>query len=70
MKKIIKPNLSDKEEVKWARLASFGALVVATFFGINPPATFIAKNSGLCFWFSSQLVLSNIINGYFFKTNE
>ena len=49
MKKIIRPELSDKEEVKWARIASFIALLIATHFGINPPSTFIAKTVAFAF---------------------
>ncbi|MDG1670634.1 MAG: cation acetate symporter, partial [Akkermansiaceae bacterium] len=41
MKKVIKPELSDKEEIRWARGASLGALLVAAYFGINPPSTFV-----------------------------
>ena len=67
MKKIIKPNLSDKEEVKWARLASFGALVVATFFGINPPATFIAKTVAFAFGLAASSFFPTLLMGIFSK---
>ena len=33
LKKILKPELTDKEEVSWARIASFVSLAVAAYFG-------------------------------------
>jgi cation/acetate symporter len=67
MKKIIKPDLSDREEVRWARLASFGALVVATYFGINPPAAFIAKTVAFAFGLAASSFFPTLLMGIFSK---
>ena len=40
MKKIINPDISDQQEIRYARIASFGALAAAAYFGINPPSSF------------------------------
>ena len=37
MKKILKPDITDRQEIRYARMASFGALALAAYFGINPP---------------------------------
>ena len=67
MKKIIKPDLSDREEVRWARLASLGALVVATYFGINPPAAFIAKTVAFAFGLAASSFFPTLLMGIFSK---
>ena len=66
-KKIIKPDLSDREEVRWARWASFGALVVATYFGINPPAAFIAKTVAFAFGLAASSFFPTLLMGIFSK---
>ena len=43
MKKIINPDISDQQEIRYARIASFGALAVAAYFGINPPSVLLPK---------------------------
>jgi cation/acetate symporter len=67
MKKIIKPDLTDREEVRWARGASFGALVVATYFGINPPAAFIAKTVAFAFGLAASSFFPTLLMGIFSK---
>ena len=49
MKKLIEPDMGEKDEVKWARIASAGALIVAMYFGINPPSEFVAKTVAFAF---------------------
>ena len=49
MKKIINPAISDEQEIRYARIASFGALAVAAYFGINPPSSFVAKTVAFAF---------------------
>jgi len=65
MKKIIKPDLTDKEEIKYARLASLGALLVAIYFGINPPATFIAKTVAFAFGLAASSFFPTLLMGIF-----
>lgn len=65
MKKIVKPDLSDKEEVNYARIASFVALGVATYFGINPPSAFIAKTVAFAFGLAASSFFPTLLMGIF-----
>ncbi|MFT5882160.1 MAG: cation/acetate symporter [Crocinitomicaceae bacterium] len=67
MKKIIKPTLSDKEEVRYARIASFVALSVAAWFGINPPSAFIAETVALAFGLAASSFFPTLLMGIFSK---
>lgn len=67
MKKIIKPDLTDREEVNYARFASFSALVVATYFGINPPSAFIAKTVAFAFGLAASSFFPTLLIGIFSK---
>ncbi len=67
MKKIINPQISDKKEVLYARLASFGALVVAAYFGINPPSSFIAQTVAFAFGLAASSFFPTLIMGIFSK---
>lgn len=65
MKKIIKPDLSDREEVNYARIASFVALAVAAYFGINPPSAFIAKTVAFAFGLAASSFFPTLLIGIF-----
>jgi len=65
MKKIVKPEISDKEEIKYARLASLGALLVAIYFGINPPSEFIAKTVAFAFGLAASSFFPTLLMGIF-----
>jgi cation/acetate symporter len=67
MKKIIKPDISDQEEVKYARFASFVALAVAVYFGINPPSQFIAKTVAFAFGLAASSFFPTLLMGIFSK---
>lgn len=67
MKKIVKPDLSDKEEVAYARIASFVALSVAAYFGINPPSAFIAKTVAFAFGLAASSFFPTLLIGIFSK---
>jgi cation/acetate symporter len=67
MKKIIKPDLTDKEEVRYARIASLVALVVASYFGINPPSAFIAKTVAFAFGLAASSFFPTLLIGIFAK---
>ena len=67
MKKILKPDLSDKEEVRYARVASFLALAVAVYFGINPPSQFIAKTVAFAFGLAASSFFPTLLMGIFSK---
>ncbi|MEC8333655.1 MAG: sodium:solute symporter family protein [Verrucomicrobiota bacterium] len=65
LKKIIKPSLSDREEVNYARIASFVALAVAAYFGINPPSAFIAKTVAFAFGLAASSFFPTLLIGIF-----
>ena len=65
IKKIIKPSLSDREEVNYARIASFIALAVAAYFGINPPSAFIAKTVAFAFGLAASSFFPTLLMGIF-----
>jgi cation/acetate symporter len=67
MKKIIKPGISDKQEIRYARIASFGALVIAAYFGINPPSSFVAKTVAFAFGLAASSFFPTLIMGIFSK---
>ncbi|NWK57606.1 cation acetate symporter [Verrucomicrobiaceae bacterium N1E253] len=67
MKRIVNPDLSDKDEVRYARMASFAALAVATYFGINPPSAFIAKTVAFAFGLAASSFFPTLLMGIFSK---
>jgi len=67
LKKILKPNLTDREEVNYARLAAFVSLAVATYFGINPPSAFIAKTVAFAFGLAASSFFPTLLLGIFSK---
>lgn len=67
LKKILKPELTDKEEVRWARIASFVSLAVAAYFGINPPSAFIAKTVAFAFGLAASSFFPTLLIGIFSK---
>ena len=67
MKKIVKPDLSDREEMNYARMASFVALAVAAYFGINPPSAFIAKTVAFAFGLAASSFFPTLLMGIFSK---
>ena len=66
IKKQLKPNLSDKEELIWARVGALGAVLVAGYFGINPPG-FVAAVVALAFGLAAASFFPAIILGIFDK---
>jgi cation/acetate symporter len=67
MKKVVNPNISDKQEVFYARMASLGALALAAYFGINPPSSFVAKTVAFAFGLAASSFFPTILMGIFFK---
>lgn len=64
MKKTINPNISDKQELMYARLAAIVAIIIAGYFGINPPG-FVAQVVALAFGLAASSVFPVIIMGIF-----
>ena len=67
MKKILRPELTDQEEMRWARYASLGSLLIAIYFGINPPAEFIAKTVAFAFGLAASSFFPTLVLGIFSK---
>ncbi len=67
LKKILKPDLTDKQEVSAARIASFSSLVVAVYFGIHPPSEFIAKTVAFAFGLAASSFFPTLLLGIFVK---
>ena len=67
MKNIINPNLTDKQEMRWARSASLGALLVAVYFGINPPGNFVAQTVAFAFGLAAASFFPTLLMGIFSK---
>jgi cation/acetate symporter len=66
IKKVIKPSISEKHELIAARLSAVGAVVIAGYFGINPPG-FVAAVVALAFGLAAASFFPAIILGIFYK---
>ena len=66
MKKTINPNLSEKAELRAARIASVVAVCVAGYFGINPPG-FVASVVAIAFGYAAATFFPAIFMGIFSK---
>lgn len=66
IKKVVKPNLTEKEELWYARIASVFAVLVAAYFGINPPG-FVAAVVALAFGLAASSFFPAIVLGVFYK---
>ncbi|UXX79904.1 cation acetate symporter [Reichenbachiella carrageenanivorans] len=66
IKKQFKPNISDKEELIWARVGAGVAVLVAGYFGINPPG-FVAATVALAFGLAAASFFPAILLGIFDK---
>jgi cation/acetate symporter len=66
MKKTINPNITDKQELMYARLAAVVAICIAGYFGINPPG-FVAQVVALAFGLACASVFPVIVMGIFSK---
>ena len=66
IKKMIKPDISDKGELWAARIAATVAVVIAGYFGINPPG-FVAAVVALAFGLAAASFFPAIILGIFYK---
>ncbi len=66
IKKQINPNISDKGELRWARISIVIAVVIAGLFGIYPPG-FVAAVVALAFGLAAASFFPAIILGIFDK---
>jgi len=66
LKKNLMPNISDKKELMYARLASGVGVVMAGYFGINPPG-FVAAVVAIAFGLAASSLFPAITMGIFSK---
>ncbi|MDR9418200.1 sodium:solute symporter family protein [Gracilimonas sp.] len=66
IKKQIQTDISDKAELMWARISAAGAVLVAGYFGINPPG-FVAEVVAIAFGLAAASFFPAIILGIFYK---
>jgi cation/acetate symporter len=66
LKKQLNPNISEKNELIAARLSAAAAVIVAGYFGINPPG-FVAAVVALAFGLAAASFFPAIIMGIFYK---
>jgi len=66
MKMQLKPNMSEKEELWWARGGAAVAVLIAAYFGINPPG-FVAATVALAFGLAAASFFPAITLGIFDK---
>ena len=66
IKRIINPTISDKGELIAARASAFLAVILAGYFGINPP-DFVAATVALAFGLAAASFFPAIVLGIFYK---
>ncbi|WP_420459974.1 sodium:solute symporter family protein [Neolewinella sp.] len=66
MRKQLKPAMSEAEELWWARGGAAGAVLVAAYFGVNPPG-FVAATVALAFGLAAASFFPAIVLGIFDK---
>ena len=66
LKRNFMPNITDKAELMYARLAAGVAIVIAGYFGINPPG-FVAQVVAFAFGLAASSFFPAIIMGIFSK---
>ena len=66
IKKQINKDISDKAELRYARISAAAAVVVAGYFGINPPG-FVAEVVAIAFGLAAASFFPAIILGIFYK---
>ncbi|MCK6545963.1 cation acetate symporter [Myxococcota bacterium] len=66
LKSVFMPNISEKQELNAARMAAAAAVIVAGYFGINPPG-FVAQVVAFAFGLAASSFFPAIILGIFQK---
>jgi len=66
IKKVYRPNISEKGELLAARIAATVAVIIAGYFGINPPG-FVAAVVALAFGLAAASFFPAIVMGIFYK---
>lgn len=66
MKKTLMPNISEKQELLFARIAAAVAIIVAGLFGIYPPG-FVAQVVAFAFGLAASTIFPVLFLGIFYK---
>src|SRR5690554_802767 len=66
LKNTLMPHLSDKREMFFARLAMVGAILIATYLGLNPPG-FAAQTVALAFGMAASSIFPALVLGIFVR---
>ena len=66
IKNTLFPHISDKTEMLCARISMVGAILIATWLGINPPG-FAAQTVALAFGMAASSIFPVLMMGIFFK---
>ncbi|MCV3768020.1 sodium:solute symporter family protein [Rhizobium sp. TRM95796] len=66
IKDFLKPDISEKSELMAARISMAGAILVATFLGLNPPG-FAAQTVALAFGLAAATIFPALMMGIFSK---
>ncbi|MGB2243609.1 MAG: sodium:solute symporter family protein [Flavobacteriaceae bacterium] len=66
IKSVINPSITEKQELLAARLSAVVAVVIAGYFGINPPG-FVAAVVALAFGLAAASIFPAIVLGIFYK---
>ena len=66
LKGILKPEISEKEELTASRVAMVGAIIVAGYFGLNPP-DFAAGTVAIAFGLAASSIFPVLMLGIFSK---
>ncbi|MEQ8407079.1 MAG: sodium:solute symporter family protein [Gammaproteobacteria bacterium] len=67
LKRSFMPDISEKEELRYARIAIFVAVLIAGYFGINPPA-YVAQVVAFAFGLAAASFFPAIVLGIFKKS--
>lgn len=66
MKRCLRPGITEKQELRYARMAIFVAVLIAGYFGINPPG-FVAEVVAFAFGLAAASFFPAIVLGIFYS---
>ncbi|MCG2633751.1 MAG: cation acetate symporter [Gammaproteobacteria bacterium] len=67
LKRVVMPAISEREELLYARLAATGAVILAGYFGINPPG-FVAQVVAFAFGLAAASFFPVLVLGIFSRS--
>jgi cation/acetate symporter len=66
LKGVWRPNISEKEELRYSRMSMIGAILIAGYYGFNPP-DFAAGTVALAFGLAASSIFPALMMGIFSK---